>query len=213
MVVTFVTSSDPSSVGDLDNARLNKQCVEANQILDTLLGKSKGWSNHPAVLMWRGHTDALKVYINNCIRQWIRRGKRCDLQEYEIDEDTVQWPWWYTWPLFHLSHKCSLLRKKPEYYASRFTLTPDEKRWMDHGYIWPSKLPVIDIMLSYEPEQVCVPIGAGAPAQYRWTREDTERWNANRLVNPRTGRAIKAGAKTGIYRDIEKAYNYYQANK
>lgn len=210
-MVTFVTSSDPSSVKHLDNARLNKQRVEANQILDTLTGMSKGWSNHPAVLMWRGHTDALKVYINHCIRAWIGRDKKCELEEYDIDEANVVWPWWYTWPLFHLSHKCSLLRKNPGYYDTRFVLTLEEKKWLEHGYIWPSKLAItIDVKHPYGPQDVCVPIGAGAPAQYRWSKEETEKWNSNRSVNPRTGRAIKPGAKTGIYQDIEKAYNYYQ---
>jgi hypothetical protein len=183
--------------------------VEAQQILDMLLDKSKK-RNHPAVLMWVGHTDALKVYINHCIRQWLKRGKNCQLQEYnDVDEDTVVYPWWFTWPQLHLSHKCSLLRKDPEYYSEKFTLTTKESKWLLHGYIWPSKLEAIDINRRYKPEQVCVPIGSGAPAQYRWSVNEVIVWNKNRLVNPRTGRAIKAGTKTGIYNDIEKAYNYY----
>jgi len=218
MVVTFVTSSNPKSVKHLDNRRLNKQRVEAQQILDTLLSntivkvdnKTKGWVNHPSVLMWTGHTDALKVYINCCIRQWLKRGKSCQLQPYlDVDEDIVEWPWWFTWPLLHLSHKCSLLRKDPGYYGSRFVLTTEETEWLQYGYVWPSKLQNIDITRTYAPSEVCVSIGAGAPAQYRWTIDEVSQWHKNRLVNPRTGRTISKDAKTGVYKDIEKAYKYY----
>ena len=37
----------------LDYKRLGKQRVEALQILNTLTGRSEGWSQHPAVKMWR----------------------------------------------------------------------------------------------------------------------------------------------------------------
>lgn len=210
MVVTFVTSGHPSCVGDLDNRRLNKQRIEAKQILDTLLGTGTR-KNHPSVLMWTGHTDALKVYINHCIRTWLGRGKHCELVEYtDVDENTVVYPWWFTWDALHLSHKCSLLRKEPNYYTGIFSLKELEKEWLQHGYIWPSRLQgVMDTTKQYTPAEVCSPIGAGAPAQYRWSIDETRKWSMNKLVNPRTGRAIKKDAKTGVYKDIERAYNHY----
>lgn len=210
MVVTFVASSNPSCVKYLDDLRLNKQRIEAKQILDILT--SNKTKNHPAVLMWAGHTDALKVYINYCIRAWLKRGKKCELEEYDIDESSVTFPWWFSWTQLHLSHKCSLLRKDPGYYQNKFVLQEHEKPWLDHGYIWPSKVENINIDKVYKPEEVCSPIGAGAPAQYRWTVEDAARWNENKLVNPKTGRSIKKSAKAGIYKDLEKAYNYYLKN-
>ncbi len=69
---TFVPlfgSTDTAQV--LDRARLNKQALEGWQILMNLVQLdpqgnhrvSKGWSNHPAVKMWRGHEGALVSYI------------------------------------------------------------------------------------------------------------------------------------------------------
>ena len=60
----------------LDYRRLGKQRVEAMQILNVLLGrtKTKGWVNHPATKMWKGYENALKQYLNECIEHWINRG-------------------------------------------------------------------------------------------------------------------------------------------
>ena len=60
----------------LDYRRLGKQRVEAMQILNVLLGrtKTKGWVNHPATKMWKGYENALKQYLNKCIDHWIARG-------------------------------------------------------------------------------------------------------------------------------------------
>lgn len=50
----------------IDKRRLNKQNLESTQILNILLGRTetKGWRNHPAVNMWRGYENALKMYKN-----------------------------------------------------------------------------------------------------------------------------------------------------
>jgi len=215
MVVTFVFSSDPAKIRKLDKKRLNKQRIEANQILDTITGKSKGWQNHPAVKMWIGHENALKVYINNCIRAWRDLGYNCALEEYEIDETDIDWPWWYTWKPLHLSHKCSLLRKNPEHYEKIFKLSKTEKEWLNHGYIWPSKLNKkilkgIDDGKTFKPIEICDPIGMGAPAQYRWTLEEVLEWKNNKTVNPKTGKTINPKSKTGVYSDVKKAYGYYK---
>jgi hypothetical protein len=63
---TFLPYKDfKKSAKVLDNKRLGKQRVEAFQILNILLGrtKTKGWRNHPAVLMWKGHSNALKERV------------------------------------------------------------------------------------------------------------------------------------------------------
>lgn len=217
MVVTFVTSSSPKCVGYLDDRRCNKQRIEAYQILQTLENTSSGWRNHPAVKMWIGHTDALKVYINHCIREWRSRGKNCKLNEYDIDETSVTWPWWFTWEQLHLSHKCSLLRKNPEYYSKIFKILPPETHWLDFGYIWPHKIATeaIEFIHSnptdYEAHEVCDVIGMGAPAQYRWTSKEVSEWSRNKTCNPKTGRSIK-NTKTGIYSDLTKAQAYYKTN-
>ena len=53
------------SLKSLDSRRLGKQRVEAHQILNILLNrtKTKGWRNHPAVKMWKGHVNALNYNI------------------------------------------------------------------------------------------------------------------------------------------------------
>lgn len=66
----------------LDNKRLNKQALEGWQILMTLLEldpegnfrKPKGWVNHPAVKMWRGHEVMLFNYVQCMVREWKQRG-------------------------------------------------------------------------------------------------------------------------------------------
>ena len=52
---TFITSIDFKLCARvLDRQRLGKQRVEVLQILQTLLGESTGWRNHPCVRMWKG---------------------------------------------------------------------------------------------------------------------------------------------------------------
>ena len=66
----------------LDDKRLNKQALEAWQILmtnlrinpDGSLRVNKGWMNHPATLMWTGCDLALLKYINAMVAEWLRRG-------------------------------------------------------------------------------------------------------------------------------------------
>lgn len=70
------------SASVLDNKRLNKQALEGWQIMLTLLEldpdgnhrKPKGWVNHPAVKMWRGHEPMLWHYIMSMVHEWKSRG-------------------------------------------------------------------------------------------------------------------------------------------
>lgn len=47
----------------LDDKRLNKQIVEAYQILKAITLPDYGWQNHPVVNMWRENELALLSYI------------------------------------------------------------------------------------------------------------------------------------------------------
>ena len=74
---TFLPYPDfQKSLEVLDYRRLGKQRVEAKQILNVLLDRTttKGWRNHPITKMWVGYEDALKVYFNMCVKEWIHRG-------------------------------------------------------------------------------------------------------------------------------------------
>ena len=87
MVVTFVTDSDlVLCAKNLDNKRLNKQKVEAMQIINTLEGTSTAWQHHPIIKMWEGHEDALKVYYNHIVRECINRKINNTMPFYDIDE-------------------------------------------------------------------------------------------------------------------------------
>jgi hypothetical protein len=84
---TFITSTNgryafETTAQQLDNKRLNKQALEAWQIMMTNLKldpegnprEPKGWYNHPATKMWRGYEVALGHYIDWMCGEWRERG-------------------------------------------------------------------------------------------------------------------------------------------
>src|SRR5512137_3071828 len=115
----------------LDYGRLGKQRVEARQIIETLIGVSKGWSHHPAVKMWRGHEAALALYLKAIIDDWVSRGYRNEAQVVHVLDDghvavhfggrpgivlgscsgPIAMPSWLGNEAFHASHRSNLLRK------------------------------------------------------------------------------------------------------
>lgn len=133
-MMTFVISSNLIECAkSLDSKRLGKQRVEAFQILKTLRGQSHGWKNHPAVRMWEGYEKALALYMNCMIDEWVHRGYKNTMKKEETEH--VEFPWWFYWKPLHDSHKASLNRKMPEFYSFEV-----EQIFMDHGYIWPTKI-------------------------------------------------------------------------
>lgn len=121
----------------LDRARLGKQRVEAWQILQTLIGQSSGWANHPAVAMWRGHEIALAFYGYTMCDEWLGRGYKDSLldrfREYlNSNNRPVVYPPWFGDPGFHQSHRANLARKDPVHYA-RFRFKHPER----YPYVWP----------------------------------------------------------------------------
>jgi hypothetical protein len=121
------------SVKVLDNKRLGKQRVEAYQILNILLNrtKTKGWRNHPAVKMWKGYENALKSYFNESIKEWKQRGFINNMELEKISGKIIL-PSWIGNRKFHSSHKSNLLRKDKEYY-SKFGWKESENL----PYFWP----------------------------------------------------------------------------
>lgn len=121
------------SLKSLDSRRLGKQRVEAHQILNILLNrtKTKGWRNHPAVKMWKGHSNALKLYFNKAVEEWISRGYQNNMKLEEI-RGKIIFPKWIGDEEFHSAHRSNLLRKDEKYY-SQFGW----KELPDLPYIWP----------------------------------------------------------------------------
>ncbi len=118
----------------LDSQRLGKQRVEAFQILNILLNRTttKAWRNHPAVKMWKGYTNALKLYLNLSINEWVFRGYKNNMK-FENIKGKIIFPHWYGNKKFHSSHKGNLLRKNKEYY-SKFSWKESPKL----PYVWPN---------------------------------------------------------------------------
>lgn len=107
----------------LDYRRLGKQRVEAMQIYNALCniptksGRSyRGWINHPAVLMWKGYEEALVLYRNAMIEEWILRGYNNTMEMYSVG-DNVEMPYWLGDDRIHSSHRSNLLKKDFDFYS------------------------------------------------------------------------------------------------
>jgi hypothetical protein len=160
---TFVplTSSFEDIARTLDRARLNKQALEGWQILMTLLELDpqgnhrapKGWVNHPAVKMWRGHEMALYLYIQAMVDEWKRRGYKSTIGDKAkatikvalsnglLAPSASSNPRWISdMQLFKkvaASHRLALLNKDYEWY-SQFNWEEDPgKKPETYEYIWP----------------------------------------------------------------------------
>jgi pyrimidine dimer DNA glycosylase len=140
----------------LDRRRLGKQRVEALQVLRGLTTPGYGWRHHPAVLMWRGHEEALGAYGVAACRAWRALGF-ADTCEAKLLAELARvgvaaprpqqelaraggLPPWLGDPALHRSHQSSLLRKDPAHYRQHFPGVPD-----DLPYVWPVRKP------GYEP--------------------------------------------------------------
>ena len=130
-------SSLAQSVSCLDYRRLGKQRVEAMQLVNSTLKLErgepvKGWANHPARIMWIGYMDALKLYHNICIAEWIKRGYNNTMKLYAIPDKEIEMPHWLGDPKLHDSHKSNLLRKDFAFYSQY-----NWKVGPDLDYYWP----------------------------------------------------------------------------
>lgn len=134
---TFLPYADfRQSAIALDYRRLGKQRVETKQLITAINGGSKGWVNHPAAVMWRGHVPALAVYGMVMCREWIDRGYKDSLLPYFTElvlnsNDNLDKPKWIGDARVHLSHQSNLVRKDPAFYRPIFGDIPD-----DLPYIW-----------------------------------------------------------------------------
>jgi len=134
-------SSFEQSAQVLDWRRLGKQRVEGMQIINAINNPTqKGWVNHPATVMWRPYVEALKLYTNTIIEEWIQRGYNNNMKLYKIENLTM--PHWLGNEKFHSSHRANLLRKDYEYYSQfgwkenpespYIWLDVDNTRWYEH---------------------------------------------------------------------------------
>jgi hypothetical protein len=209
MVNTFILSNDPKECATkLDPKRLGKQRVEAYQTINIIESNTtkKGFSNHPLVLMWKDYCNGLKYYCNCMIEEWVKQGYKNTMKLYD-NVSVKDLPWWYSNKQVQYSNMASLNRKDPSFYEFKY---PDE--YNDHGYIWINKLNNDQLEKMKKDEflelkDICSPIGTGAPAQFRVTKEEALNWFSNKNINPKTNRKIKENSS--IYNMYNKAYIFY----
>lgn len=143
----------------LDNKRLNKQALEGWQILMTLweldpAGEHrtpKGWVNHPATNMWRGHEFLLYQYIIAMTNEWVDRGFKTTIgikasatlmsaYAHGLFDVVQHKPSWMLdadkFESMASSHRRALLSKNYEHY-SQFGWAEDTGAHVDtYEYVW-----------------------------------------------------------------------------
>jgi hypothetical protein len=158
--IPLATNDFQAIAKTLDNKRLNKQALEGWQILMTLLEldpqgnyrKPKGWVNHPAVKMWKGHESSLFVYILEMVTEWKARGFKSTIGDkatqtmlvaYENDLADVETdaPNWMRdkskLEAMASTHRKALLVKDYQWY-SQFKWPEDTgTEPTEYEYIWP----------------------------------------------------------------------------
>ena len=142
---TFLPYSNfKESVRVLDDKRLGKQRVEAYQIISAITGRPRkdgkpyrGWINHPCTIMWREYINALRLYYNECIDEWIERGHN-NTMLYEPLRGKIIFPPWLGDENFHSSHRANLLRKDLLYYGQfGWVENPEDPYvWLDADGKW-----------------------------------------------------------------------------
>jgi hypothetical protein len=134
----------------LDRRRLNKQRIEAWQILQALTRPDYGWQNHPAVQQWRGSENYLRFYGVCACKVWLDIGGSDSanllgrFRAFPVVREGSNAPAWMCSVSYHASHRSNLLRKDPAWYGQwGWTEGPDLP------YVWPSKTPLRDIVREY----------------------------------------------------------------
>jgi hypothetical protein len=123
----------------LDDARLRKQQVEAQQILNALKSSDtkRGWANHPAVLQWKSYEDALTRYLNAIAEECERRGFKARFHG-PSDEHDIYLPLWWGNKKVHATHRSRLLfkgRVDAAALALKSTGVKKVNQWLvEHGY-------------------------------------------------------------------------------
>ena len=233
MVNTFTIGPKLKYINLLDNKRLGKQRLEAKAIIDILeyydendeMPANTAWTNHPATMMWVGHTNALKVYFNYVLHFWEKRGFKNNYEYYDIEREDVEiikcifednvatfekkankdtFPIWFCFPPFYLAQRAALIMKDRDYYEEKLR-TPELKPYFLKGYLWPSEHGK-SIYKEWDIKYLA-PMGTGIPAEYRLDKKMVKVWVENKNTNPVTGRAItESGA---IYKDYKRAATQY----
>ena len=120
----FIIGTPLETAMALDRARLNKQLIETQQILDALNGK-KAWSNHPCVLQYRGHEKWLRGYLR--VLECFVRGHTGLSAFFDVETERVT-PEWHCAEYYN-QMKRRLYSKNPEHYKQWAHLGRSDENW------------------------------------------------------------------------------------
>ena len=116
----------------LDNKRLNKQIVEAFQIVEDRLPNF----NHPAYLFWKNYKEELRMYMFYlCMEYKHRFGKEHKCSSVCLNPTINSFSFILDFELVFLSHKVNLLRKNYEWYSKFFEVETSLDMYPE-GYFW-----------------------------------------------------------------------------
>lgn len=126
----FVPYAEPIKTAKcLDSLRLNKQIIEARQILDSidasLEGKKKGWFNHPVTKMYKPYKDWLHKYMG-CLIYW-NLGFKSEAMEWSKLADSIRPP--FLTADFCIQHRKRLYTKNSEHYKQFAEYGTSDENW------------------------------------------------------------------------------------
>lgn len=115
----------------LDNKRLNKQIVEAFQIVENRLPNF----NHPAYLFWKNYKEELRMYMFYLCEEYTRRfNKEHKCSSICLNPVINSFGFVPNLKLVLLSHKVNLLRKNYDWYSKFFQI--ENLSSYPEGYFW-----------------------------------------------------------------------------
>ena len=120
----FIIGTPLETARALSKRHLNNQINEAKIILDALNG-AKAWSNHPAVLQYRGYEMWLRHYMR-CLECYVRSNMM--LSAFISNESDKIRPEWHTQEYFD-QMKRRLYTKDPGYYKQWAYLGESVENW------------------------------------------------------------------------------------
>lgn len=131
----------------LDDARLDKQILEVEQIVNAIMDPEDGYRNHPCTRMWSPYVLNLLTYGIYAVGVWAERQRKNPMERdsrmYSRQvaianhmgsmraAKSHQIPMWVGDIDFHESHRSNLIRKDPIHYNS-WPCTP-----INMPYLWP----------------------------------------------------------------------------
>ncbi len=129
-MITFLPYPDFEKCAKvIDNKRLWKQILEANQLIKLIKNKKikSGWRKSPCYKMWAKYPALLIWYRDHFVKEWLNRRLEKPLPIVDISltehflTDLKDWPKWLKdikeARKLCYSHRAALLAKNPEWYS------------------------------------------------------------------------------------------------